>query len=380
MHNKANESKGPLPIIRLKGTPHERGVEHGKKMRSEIDHNLAVYFKRFRNETKLPQERVLERAAKYLPVIERTAPSYAEEMRGVAEGSGSDLLDITALNTRYELMYSQYSKLGVPAISGTDGCTAFAVEPSMSENGHALMAQNWDWIPEVDGLFLRTVNNGVPDVISFTEAGVVGGKIGINSEGLGLLINGLVSNKDDWSRLEKPFHVQCWEILRCGTLEQAVKVISQGKRSCSANFLLGQQNGSGKATIANLETAPEAVNRLSPENGVIAHTNHFCNPASVGISQVIDEEWRSTLTRYDRISKLLNRQVANSKKLNLETARSMLRDHDGRPDSLCRHPNLALAEDDRYKSVVSVVMDLEEKKMWATDGLPCERDFRLIGF
>ncbi len=380
MHNKANESKGPLPIIRLKGTPHERGVEHGKKMRSEIDHNLAVYFKRFRNETKLPQEQVLERAAKYLPVIEKTAPAYAEEMRGVAEGSGSDLLDITALNTRYELMYSQYSKLGVAAISGTDGCTAFAVEPSMSENGHALMAQNWDWIPEVDGLFLRTVNNGVPDVISFTEAGVVGGKIGINSEGLGLLINGLVSNKDDWSRLEKPFHVQCWEILRSRTLQDAVKVISQGKRSCSANFLLGQQNGSGKATIANLETAPEAVNRLSPENGVIAHTNHFCSPDSVGISQVIDEEWRSTLTRYDRISKLLNGQVANSKKLNLEIARSMLRDHNGRPDSLCRHPNLALAEDDRYKSVVSVVMDLEEKKMWATDGSPCERDFRLIGF
>ena len=382
MHSKSkHESKGQLPILPLKGAPHEMGVEHGQRVRNEIDHNLAVYFKRFRNETKLSREQVLQRAAKYLPVIERVAPAYAEEMKGVAEGSGSDLLDITALNVRYELMYSQYSKLGVPTISPrADGCTAFAVEPYMSENGHALMAQNWDWIPEVEGLFLRKVNDNELGVISFTEAGVVGGKIGINSAGLGLLINGLVSNVDDWSRLEKPFHVQCWEILRSRSLEDAIRIVSEGQRSCSANFLLGQQKSLERATIVNVESAPHAVNTLSPENGVIAHTNHFCRPASVGISQVIDEEWRSTLTRYDRISKLLNDHVVGQEKFSLETAKSMLRDHYGRPDSLCRHPNLALAEDDRYKSVVSVVMDLEDRKLWATDGSPCENDYRLIGF
>jgi len=382
LHSKAkHESNDQLPILRLKGAPHEMGIEHGRKMRNEIDHNLTVYFRRFRNETKLSREQVLQRAAKYLPVIERVAPDYSEEMKGVAKGSGSDLLDITALNVRYELMYSQYSKLGVPAISSrTDGCTAFAVEPGMSENGHALMAQNWDWIPEVEGLFQRRANDNEPEVISFTEAGVVGGKIGINSAGLGLLINGLVSNMDDWSRLEKPFHVQCWEILRSKSLEDAIRIVSEGQRSCSANFLLGQQKSLEKATIVNVESAPQAVNRLSPESGVIAHTNHFCNPASVGISQVIDEEWRSTLTRYERIYNLLNDHIAGHEKLSLETAKSMLRDHYGRPDSLCRHPNPALAEDDRYKSVVSVVMDLEDRKLWATDGSPCEDDYRLIGF
>ena len=382
MHSIAkHESNDQLPILRLKGAPHEMGIEHGRKMRNEIDHNLTVYFRRFRNETKLSREQVLQRAAKYLPVIERVAPAYSEEMKGVAKGSGSDLLDITALNVRYELMYSQYSKLGVTASSSrTDGCTAFAVELGMSENGHVLMAQNWDWIPEVEGLFLRRVSDDQPGVISFTEAGVVGGKIGINSAGLGLLINGLVSNMDDWSRLEKPFHVQCWEILRSKSLEEAIRIVSEGRRSCSANFLLGQQKSLDNANVVNVESAPEAVNRISPEKGVIAHTNHFCNPASVGISQVIDEEWRSTLTRYDRISKLLTDHVVGQEKLSLETAKSMLRDHYGRPDSLCRHPNLELAEDDRYKSVVSVVMDLEEKKMWATDGSPCESDYRLVGF
>jgi len=381
LHSKAKtESKSQLPILNLQGSARETGIEHGERMRPEIKHNLAVYFKRFRNETKLSREQVLQRAAKYLPVIERTAHAYAEEMKGVAQGSNSDLLDIVALNVRYELMYSQYSKLGVPAVQSTDGCTAFAIAPEMSENKHVLMAQNWDWIPEVDGLFLRTVNGDEPGVICFSEAGVVGGKIGINSEGLGLMINGLVSNKDDWSRLEKPFHVQCWEILRSKSLEDAVRIISDGQRSCSANFVLGQQKSPGKAAIVDVESAPASVNQIFPENGVIAHTNHFCDPASVGISQVIDEEWRSTLTRYDRISKLLNDHVAGKVKFSMETAKTLLRDHHGRPDSLCRHPNLALAEDDRYKSVVSVVMDLKERKLWATDGSPCENDYRLIGF
>src|SRR5438132_9506764 len=132
------------------------GIDNGRKMRNEIDHKLTVYFRRFRNETKLSREQVLQRAAKYLPVIERVAPAYSEEMKGVAKGSGSDLLDITALNVRYELMYSQYSKFGVPAISSRiDGCTAFAVESCMSENGHSVMAQNLDWIPEVEGHFRR---------------------------------------------------------------------------------------------------------------------------------------------------------------------------------------------------------------------------------
>src|SRR5438309_10737476 len=132
------------------------------------------------------------------------------------------------------------------------------------------MAQNWDWIPEVEGLFQRKGNDNEPEVISFTGAGVVSGKIGINSAGLGLLINGLVSKMDHWSRLEKPFHVQCWEILRSKSLDDAIRIVSEGQRSGSANFLLGQQKSLEKATIVNEESAPQAVHRHSPESGVIA--------------------------------------------------------------------------------------------------------------
>jgi isopenicillin-N N-acyltransferase like protein len=248
----------------------------------------------------------------------------------------------------------------------------------MVENGHVMMGQNWDWIPEVKGLFLKILNENAPAVVCFTEAGVVGGKIGLNSEGLGLMINGLVSSQDDWSRLTKPFHVRCWEVLRSKTLQQAKSILTQGERPCSANFLLGQQSQQEPGKIVDLECAPLAQCELRPEKGVIAHANHFIDPDRLGVKQILDDERLSTLHRFERIRALLVENVGPSNRLTLATAEKMLRDHDGKPESVCRHANPAFPEDDRYETVVSVIMDLEEKKLWATMGSPCENQYLAI--
>ena len=383
MHNPnmtVEQSTKTLPLLKLKGSPREMGLEHGRTMKNEIEHNLEVYFKRFKGETKLTRDQVLDRAGKYSKAVRETAPAYMETMEGVASGSKNDLLEIVALNVRYELMYSQYSKLGTAAVNKADGCTAFGIMPEMSKDGHALLAQNWDWIPEVEGVFLDIAYMDAPRVLCFSEAGVVGGKIGLNTDGLGMLINGLVSNEDDWSRLETPFHVMCWQALQSRSIEDAVAIVSSGKHSCSANFLFGQQTRPGTASIVNIESGPNASNAIGPDHGIVAHTNHFCDPSAVGISQIIDEEWRSTLTRYERITEILDSHVKSRQRLGLEDVEKILRDHDSRPDSICRHPNPDLAEDDRYKSVVSVVMDLKNRDLWATDGSPCDTVYRLIGF
>src|SRR3989454_4321627 len=133
------------------------GLQHGEQARDKIQHNLNVYFRRFKNETLLSREQVLERAARYLEVIQKTSPRYAQSMKGVAEASKITQLEITALNVRYELMYSQFSKIGLKPVTKTDGCTAFAALPTAAKNKHMIMGQNWDWIPEVKGLcWLRT--------------------------------------------------------------------------------------------------------------------------------------------------------------------------------------------------------------------------------
>src|SRR6266849_2736747 len=370
--------KSKLPVLTLKGSPHQIGYTHGMKARPELEHNLKAYFRRFKSETELSHDVAVSRAAKFLEVIKKVSPEYAETMKGVAAGSGQDILDITALNVRYELMYSQFSKMGLNPVPKTFGCTAFAALPAAVENGHLIMAQNWDWIPEVKGLFLKVRNENGPDVLSFTEAGVGGGKIGLNSEGVGLLINGIVSSKDDWARLKKPFHVRCWEILITKTLGRAVKVIAQGQRNCSANFILGQQKTVVLGKVVDIESAPEALCELGPDRGALAHTNHFSNPRKLGVKQVLDEERLSTLQRYRRIQKLLDGNVRVGQKLSLDGAKNMLRDHYGKPESVCRHSNMKLPEYERYETVVSVVMDLYARKLWATVGSPCTAEYRSL--
>ena len=367
-----------FPLLTLKGSPYRMGYKHGKEARTEIEHNLSVYFHRFKKETELPHELAVSRAAKFLDLINEESPEYGETMKGVADGSRQPILDITALNVRYELMYSQFSKIGLKPVPKTFGCTAFATVPAAAENGHLIMAQNWDWIPEVEGLFLKVRNGNGPDTLSFTEAGVVGGKIGLNSEGLGLLINGMVSSKDDWARLKKPFHVRCWEILRSKTLARARAVIERGQRNCSANFILGRQKTARSGKVVDIESAPEAVCELRPDRGAVAHTNHFSNPRILGVRQVLDEERLSTLQRYRRIQKLLDGSVRVGRKLGLAEVKGMLRDHYGKPESVCRHSNMKLPEYERYETVVSVIMDLPGKKMWATTGTPCSTEYQSI--
>jgi isopenicillin-N N-acyltransferase like protein len=299
-------------------------------------------------------------------------------MEGVALGSKTRLLEITALNVRYELMYSQFAKIGLKSKPRVDGCTAFAAMPEATINRHLLMAENWDWIPQVEGLFLKIRPTAGPGVLCFTEAGVVGGKIGLNSEGIGLAINGLISNTDDWERLRKPFHVRCSEILGSNTLTQAVSRITRGERSCSANFIVGQQTKLGAGKIVDIESAPEATGALSPENGILAHTNHFSNPERLGVKQVLDNERKSTLHRFARISNLLRQMRSGNGKLTITKAENVLRDHDGKPESVCRHENQALSTDERYRTVVSVVMDLYTGQIQTTLGSPCEREYQTL--
>lgn len=383
-----------IPILTLQGSPYEQGLVHGQQARTLIASNLDLYFYRFARETKLPKAEVLRRAGLYLRVIEKLAPQYAEAMRGVAEGSQRELLEIAALNARYELIYSEVTRqaltldlaptpfpkgkgespppsLGEGLGERSDGCTSFVALPPKTANGHLLVAENWDWIPGVHGLVLKIHEPGLPDMLCFTEAGIVGGKIGLNAAGLGLAINGLNSEHDNWALLAKPFHVRCWEILRCSDFEQAVRVVTEGERSVSANFLIAQ----APDRAIDLETAPTGISRLFPHDGWLAHTNHFIDLGAAGLTRTVQTSKRpSTEQRLARAQHLLR----TSPQLSLERAIEILRDHDDFPYSLCRHPDETFPPEERYQSVVSVVMDLHEKTLMIASGPPCQHEYQAL--
>jgi len=372
-----------LLIVDLPGDPHGDGLAHGHAAAALIAENLRIYYDRFQREAKLSIQETRARARQYFEVVERIEPAYAAAMRGLSEASGATLDDIAVLNARYEILYSQYSSInqiaaathGIPA----GGCTAFAVLPEASADGHLYLGQNWDWFPAVGGLILRAAHSDGFRMAAFTEAGIVGGKIGMNSHGVGLVVNGLLSSRDDWARLATPFHVRTWRMLHARTLDEAAAVVEGEDRSCSANFVIGQANG--VPNVVDIEAAPRTVCRLHPARGILAHANHFVDPDRLGIWQPLAEEKVSTYHRCARMEAMLEEGRGGPRGRGTLAARglmTLLRDHAGRPDSVCRHPNPALPEEERVETVVSLIEDLTARRFYVAAGTPCTHEFEEI--
>lgn len=351
-----------LPLVHLTGTPFAQGAQHGEALREQIAHNLELYFARFERELKLSRAETLARAGRYAQAISAQSPAYYEGMRGIARGSGFSMGEIAALNVRYELFYDEFVEKPMP-----DGCTAFALLPEATAEGHLLLGENWDWIAGVRGAVLATAEPDGLRTLAFSEAGIFGGKIGLNSEGLGLMINGLTSQDDDWSRLRRPFHTRCYEILRCRDLDAAVAVVTGEGRSCSANFLLAQ----APDQVVNLETSPERAGASRCLGGCLVHSNHFVDPAALGIAERNVENNPHSKRRHARLEALLRGRGP----LGLADVQAALRDHEGHPYSICFHVDPAEPPEEYYESVISAVVDLHERALYVSDGPPCSNPY-----
>ena len=361
-----------LPLIELRGTPRAQGRAHGAAARREIESNLELYFRRFALEGDVQPDEARRRGMLFLDVIDRTAPEYGEMVRGIAAGSGRPLADVAALNARYEILYSEFTRnvLELSAPPPGDGCTSFAVLPDAASDGHLRLGENWDWMPGVEGLMLRIEPDDGLRVLCFTEAGIAGGKIGLNSAGIGLAINGLVSSGDSWSRLKTPFHVRTWRVLNSRSLSEAVRHVLDEERSCSANFLIAHLDESGVASVVDVETSPEAAAQIDVR-GTFAHANHFSDPDAIGLWQPLDER-TSTFRRCDRLQRLMDSHAGA-----LDDARLMalLADHEGFPQSVCAHPSPLWPEEEAYATVLGAIIDLTAGTMRVAPGNPCETPF-----
>ena len=357
-----------LPVITLTGTPYDQGIAHGRQLKERIAHNLGVYFARFETEAGLPRPEILARAARYAGAIAGQNPDYFSGMQGIADGSGFSLEEIAALQVRYEILYYQY---GHATEDDVDGCTAFAVLPEASANGHLLVGQNWDWIPQVLGAVVKTTHPDGFETLAFTEAGIFGGKIGFSSAGVALAINGMMSTADDWSKLAKPFHVRCYEILRAPDFDAAVSVVTAEARACSTNFLIAQTPDK----VVDIEAAPDQMRFLECAGGCLVHTNNFTDPAEIGVVEPVNPKREYSIGRRTRLSELL----AQRKAVSIADLQADLTDHLGYPYGICRHAAVGLEPPASHSiTVTSVIMDVTAKTMLLTDGVPCENAFETV--
>ena len=201
-----------LSHIEFSGNCYEQGLIHGESLKESIEKNIEVYIDRFHLEAGIQKEELLNNTSIYLDVLRKQSSEYINGINGITDSSNFTLLEIAMLNLRYELLYHALGKRYLE--DATDGCTSFALMPEATENNHIIIGQNWDWIPEVECVLTTSIDTDGIKRMAFTEAGIFGGKPGMNSEGIGLAVNGMYSKEDNFARFEKPFHLRCYEVLR----------------------------------------------------------------------------------------------------------------------------------------------------------------------
>ena len=350
-----------FPLIEVRGEPLERGRQYGEQVADLIRFNLEGYWRLFRHQAGLDRAAALAQARGYMEPIRAYAPHLLEEMRGIAEGAGLSLDEILALNSRTEILSQGYVPL-------RKECTAAFVAPELTADGHALVGQNWDWSNVLRGgaVLLRVEQPGGPTVLTLTEAGMVG-KIGFNSAGVGVCTNFL---RHDHRRVGVPFHVILREALNASRLGQAVAAVTRGVRADAGNYLLAHAEGEA----IDLEAAPSDVGFLHPEDGLLAHTNHFITPRlQTGDTGIPDSD--NTLLRYGRAVRLLRAQAGQ---ITVETLKRLFGDHFNRPKAICRHPDPAQSEIERDATLASMIVDLTAGEMHVTVGEPCQAAYYTV--
>jgi len=366
-----------LPREVLAGDPHERGVRHGEAFADEVRHNVDTYLDVLRARG-IGTDRARDLAAGFVPRIEEANAAYAAEMAGVAEGSGVPVEEVALVNVRYEVLYNAYTdedgageddgtRTDAEAAASVDGCTSFGVGPEASADGHTYVGQNWDWLPAVETFLMEVRRDDGPDFLAVTEAGMVGGKFGFNERGIGYAVNGLATPEDGEHPFRKPTHVRGREILEAERFDAAIEPVIATDRPGSRNYLLGHAEGE----LLDLETAPEVVNYLYPEGGLLAHANHFENQS--GVESRLERLSPHSLVRGARMRRLLEREAGD---IDPGTLKAVLRDDFCHPNGICRYAADGAAEGRDYHTKVSIVMDLTECRMLLTDGPPRGTEYR----
>ena len=359
-----------IPALTVGDDPFERGRAHGSAFAADVAANLETYLRRF-EASGLSRAEAFDEAGRWRAAMENQNSDYADEMRGIAAGAGQSEDSIALLNARYELAFTLFGKDARQkgrAVAETDGCTTFGILPEASANGHTWLGQNWDWLEGVHRrtLVLRIRRSDKPSLICLTEAGIAGGKMGVNECGIGLVENGLASDHDARHPYQKPFHMRCREVLDADRYDDALRPVVETRRTCSANFVIGAAVGE----IIDLETSPDHVSFLHPVDGIVTHSNHFTCDGH-GESQM-EKIGPNTLYRAARLRRLLERHRGA---IDLAAMKDAASDHFGAPNAICRHPDPRQPKARRTITAGAVLIDLEDRIMHVADGPPCEHPF-----
>src|SRR5262245_55599484 len=170
-HEAAEAVPAKVRVLVLDGTPRERGLTHGRVMRTEIQQIVRLWKEDLAKAFNVDADTFIRRFVRrtnFIPAIEKWTPDLLEEIRGMAEGAGVEF------DTMFVLQLPDECFAHGAAASG-EHCSS--VGAGRNVESPAFVAQNMDTPSFTDGfqlvLHVKEPASGL-EAFVLTQAGCIG--------------------------------------------------------------------------------------------------------------------------------------------------------------------------------------------------------------
>ena len=333
-----------IPVIRVGGTHREAGAAIGAATRDSIQRSLKG--------AEFDRDIVL----RYRGASVKHLPWVVEELDAAARAVEVDPL---ALFAEAVLELSTFSQTKVPA-----HCTDVAAVPSVTADGHLLVAHNNDLSAgdEEDVVAIEWKVEGEPTIFTLGLGPWI--SVGWNEAGLSITGNE-VAPKDEGVGIPRLLQVR--DVLTRTRLTEATRAILHPARASSYNWVVAQDD-----VVMSIEGSATAAEPIAPaEDGTLAHTNHYVHPEMLDFEASASSE--GSTARLQRAKELMTESLEDA--VTRTRLREILSDHEG-SEPLCRHGS---APGDS-QTAFWCIADVTARTVMYGRGNPCDSEAQLYVF
>lgn len=224
----AQEGNGTLEkengqyVLHLKGSPYERGFQHGTLLKEQIKRNIATYIDNAKANSPIPGR--VEEFSKNISTLMSFVPDhFKQEMKGLADGADVAIEKIVAINLFPEMFH----------------CSGIAVSGDASKNAELYHVRVLDYsvgknLQSTAVLQVVEPDAGIP-FLNVSYAGFIGTITGMNQEKIAIgEIGGL--GYGHWQGIPMSFLLR--EILsNASSISEAKKILTDSPRTCEYYYV-----------------------------------------------------------------------------------------------------------------------------------------------
>jgi isopenicillin-N N-acyltransferase-like protein len=199
---------------------------------------------------------------------------------------------------------------------------------------------------------------GRPDLLQMPYAGEFG-VFGLSSSGMAIFGNALYVPGRPAGGL--PLSLFRRLVLEADSVSEVIALVEERGIAAVGSLTVGDRTG----RVVAIENTDHGYAVVEAVNGLLAHANHINGPA---LAQYEDYEEPERSTSVHRQQRLADQLEVERGRLTAPLAMRCLMDHEGYPNSICRHATPGRD----FQTTAAVVVEPKLGRLYAVRGLPCQ--------